>query len=29
MGIADLLFMIKIPYDSKEGYEFMGKLAET
>ena len=29
MGIADLLFMLRIPYDSKEGYEFMGKLAET
>jgi ribonucleoside-diphosphate reductase alpha chain len=29
MGIADLLFMLQIPYDSKEGYEFMGKLAET
>lgn len=29
MGIADLLFMLRIPYDSKEGYEFMSKLAET
>jgi ribonucleoside-diphosphate reductase alpha chain len=29
MGIADLLFMLRIPYDSKEGYEFMNKLAET
>src|SRR6188472_2243941 len=29
MGIADLLFMLQIPYDSKEGYEFMSKLAET
>ncbi|MDF2736484.1 MAG: nrdZ [Nitrososphaeraceae archaeon] len=29
MGIADLLFLLKIPYASKEGYEFMNKLAET
>lgn len=29
MGIADLLFMLHIPYDSKEGYDFMNKLAET
>lgn len=29
MGIADLLFLLNIPYDSKEGYEFMSKLAET
>ncbi|HET6588791.1 MAG TPA: adenosylcobalamin-dependent ribonucleoside-diphosphate reductase [Candidatus Nitrosocosmicus sp.] len=29
MGIADLLFLLRIPYDSKEGYEFMSKLAET
>ena len=29
MGIADLLFMLRIPYNSKEGYEFMNKLAEA
>src|SRR5919202_1896571 len=29
MGIADLLFLLKIPYDSKDGYEFMNKLAEA
>ena len=29
MGIADLLFLLKIPYDSKNGYEFMNKLAEA
>lgn len=29
MGIADLLFLLKIPYASKEGYEFMNKLSET
>src|SRR5918992_4146698 len=29
MGIADLLFLLRIPYSSKEGYEFMNKLAET
>lgn len=29
MGIADLLFLLKIPYASKEGYDFMNKLAET
>jgi ribonucleoside-diphosphate reductase alpha chain len=29
MGIADLLFLLRIPYNSKEGYDFMGKLAET
>ena len=29
MGIADLLFMLKVPYNSKEGYEFMNKLAEA
>ncbi|HET7644514.1 MAG TPA: adenosylcobalamin-dependent ribonucleoside-diphosphate reductase [Nitrososphaeraceae archaeon] len=29
MGIADLLFLLRIPYASKEGYEFMNKLAET
>jgi len=29
MGIADLLFLLRIPYTSTEGYEFMNKLAET
>ena len=29
MGIADLFFMLQIPYNSKEGYDFMSKLAET
>lgn len=29
MGIADLLFMLKLPYNSKEGYDFMNKLAEA
>ena len=29
MGIADLLFMLHIPYNSKDGYEFMNKLAEA
>jgi ribonucleoside-diphosphate reductase alpha chain len=29
MGIADLLFLLKIPYDSQDGYEFMNKLAEA
>jgi ribonucleoside-diphosphate reductase alpha chain len=29
MGIADLLFLLRIPYDSKDGYEFMNKLAEA
>ena len=29
MGIADLLFLLKIPYDSNDGYEFMYKLAEA
>jgi ribonucleoside-diphosphate reductase alpha chain len=29
MGIADLLFLLKIPYNSKDGYEFMNKLAEA
>ena len=29
MGIADLLFLLKIPYASQEGYEFMNKIAET
>jgi ribonucleoside-diphosphate reductase alpha chain len=29
MGIADLLFLLRIPYISREGYEFMNKLAEA
>jgi ribonucleoside-diphosphate reductase alpha chain len=29
MGIADLLFVLEIPYNSKEGYEFMNRLAEA
>jgi ribonucleoside-diphosphate reductase alpha chain len=29
MGIADLLFLLRIPYDSNDGYEFMNKLAEA
>lgn len=29
MGIADLLFMLRISYNSKNGYEFMNKLAEA
>jgi ribonucleoside-diphosphate reductase alpha chain len=29
MGLADLLFILKIPYSSKEGYELMSKLAEA
>ena len=29
MGIADLLFMLRIPYNSNDGYEFMNKLAEA
>lgn len=29
MGIADLLFLLKTPYNSKDGYEFMNKLAEA
>src|SRR6476661_8934004 len=29
MGIADLLFLLRIPYNSNEGYGFMNKLAET
>lgn len=29
MGIADLLFLLHIPYNSKGGYEFMNKLAEA
>jgi len=29
MGVADLLFKLRIPYNSQEGYEFQEKLAET
>ncbi|MFL6377863.1 MAG: adenosylcobalamin-dependent ribonucleoside-diphosphate reductase [Nitrososphaeraceae archaeon] len=29
MGIADLLFLLRIPYNSNEGYEFTNKLAEA
>src|ERR687889_898859 len=29
MGIADLLFLLRIPYDSNDSYEFMYKLAEA
>jgi ribonucleoside-diphosphate reductase alpha chain len=29
MGLADLLYMLRIPYNSKEGYEFMNRLAEA
>ncbi len=29
MGIADALFMLGIPYNSKEGFEFMRKLSEN
>ena len=29
MGIADLLFILRISYNSKEGYEFMNRLAEA
>jgi ribonucleoside-diphosphate reductase alpha chain len=29
MGIADLLFLLRIRYDSNDGYEFMYKLAEA
>tara|TARA_B100000530_G_scaffold246828_1_gene161810 strand:- start:6 stop:1853 length:1848 start_codon:yes stop_codon:yes gene_type:complete len=29
MGVADLLYKLRIPYNSKEGYEFMGKLSEA
>ncbi len=29
MGLADLLFKLKIPYNSKEGYEFSARLAEA
>jgi len=29
MGVADLLYKLRIPYNSEEGYEFMGKLSEA
>ncbi|HKU48954.1 MAG TPA: adenosylcobalamin-dependent ribonucleoside-diphosphate reductase [Nitrososphaera sp.] len=29
MGIADLLFLLQTPYNSREGYDFMSKLAEA
>ena len=29
MGIADLLFLLQIPYNSKDGCDLMNKLAET
>ncbi|CAE6492271.1 MAG: adenosylcobalamin-dependent ribonucleoside-diphosphate reductase [Candidatus Nitrosotenuis sp.] len=29
MGVADLLYKLRIPYNSKEGYEFQSKLAEA
>ena len=29
MGVADLLFKLRIPYNSREGYEFQEKLAEA
>jgi ribonucleoside-diphosphate reductase alpha chain len=29
MGVADLLYKLRIPYNSKEGYEFQYKLAEA
>jgi ribonucleoside-diphosphate reductase alpha chain len=29
MGVADLLYKLRIPYNSKEGYEFQFKLAEA
>ncbi len=29
MGVADLLYRLKIPYNSKEGYELQSKLAEA
>ena len=29
MGMADLLFLLRISYNSKDGYEFMNKLAEA
>ena len=29
MGVADLLYKLRIPYNSKEGFEFQSKLAEA
>jgi ribonucleoside-diphosphate reductase alpha chain len=29
MGMADLLFLLRIPYNSRDGFEFMNKLAEA
>ncbi len=29
MGVADLLYKLRISYNSQEGYEFMGKLSEA
>ena len=29
MGVADLLYMLRIPYNSEEGYELQSKLAEA
>lgn len=29
MGIADLLFLLQTPYNSRDGFEFMNKLAEA
>ncbi len=29
MGVADLLYKLRIPYNSKEGYELQAKLSET
>jgi ribonucleoside-diphosphate reductase alpha chain len=29
MGVADLLYKLRIPYNSKEGYEMQSKLSET
>jgi ribonucleoside-diphosphate reductase alpha chain len=29
MGVADLLYKLRIPYNSKEGYEFQSNLAEA
>jgi ribonucleoside-diphosphate reductase alpha chain len=29
MGMADLLFLLRVPYNSNDGYEFMDKIAEA
>ncbi len=29
MGVADLLYKLRLPYNSKEGYEFQAKLSEA